>query len=155
MLACAALGAILGLQFLPPPGDDVSAPPGLAARRMRPVTILPAPSYPAVLAAPIFAPDRKPGPGGSAMPGGGPLAGFAALGSAVGGAASSGIVVLPGGQVRTLHVGDDMSGWRLVGVDRSRLVFERKDVRHALIVGAPAEAATETATTPTAQANEQ
>ena len=155
MLACGALAMTLGLQFLPPLADSAPPPGGLAARRMRTVAIPPAPPYPAVLAAPIFAPDRKPGPGGSAMPGGGPLAGFAALGAAAGGAAASGIVAMPGGRVRTLHLGDDMAGWRLVGVDRARLTFERKDVRHALIVGAPAEAATEAATASTTPASEQ
>jgi len=153
MLACGALVMTLGVQFLMPLGELSPETPGLAARRTRPVVIPPAPAYSAILAAPIFAPNRLPAPGGSGMPGGGPLAGYAALGAATGRAVATGVVAMPGGQVRALHRGDDMEGWRLVDVNSARLTFERKGVRHDLLVGAPAE--TQTPATGSASAADQ
>jgi hypothetical protein len=82
------------------------------------------------------------------LPGGGPLAGYAALGAATGGARDSAIVSQPGGPVRAIRKGDEVGGWRLVAVTRERLTFEKNGVRHDLMVGAPAEAAVEAAQAP-------
>jgi hypothetical protein len=144
MLACGVLALMLVLQLALPLDETVPQAPGLSARRARPVTFPPAPLWSAILAAPIFAPDRKPAPGGSQLPGGGPLAGYAALGAATGGARASAIIALPGGQARAVRQGDEVDGWRVVAVTRARISFEKNGVRHDLVVGEPAEAAVET-----------
>ena len=48
-------------------------------------------------------------------------------------------MAVPGGGVKTVRRGDDLEGWRLVAIDRTRVIFERKGARHALIIGAPPE----------------
>ncbi len=148
MLACGVLVVIAGLQLLLPADGPPREALGLAARRTKPVTVPPVPEYPAILASPLFAPDRRPGdPGGSSAPGSEPLAGYAALGVATGRAVATAVVSVPGGKVETLHRGDDMDGWRLIGLDRARLTFERNGARRDLVIGAPAAAAKPSAST--------
>jgi hypothetical protein len=143
MLACGALALMLALQLALPIDEAVPQTPGLAPRRLRPVTIPLAPQRPAILSLPIFAPDRKPAPGGGQPAGGGPLAQYAAVGAATGGAHSSAIISLPGGKAKALRTGEEIDGWRLVAISTTRLTFEKKGVRHDLVVGAPAEATTQ------------
>ena len=103
--------------------------------------IPPVPEYAAILASPIFAPDRNPASSGEASENGcGSLAGYAAIGTVAGRDVATAVITIPGGGIKTLSRGDEVEGWRLVGVDRTSAVFERNGVRHALIVGAPAEA---------------
>lgn len=140
ILASGALVVILGLQLILPAGAPPADTPGLAARRQRPVTVPPPSEYPAILASPIFAPDRRPGPsGGLSDTGGGSLSGYAALGAAAGRTVATAVLSAPGGGVKTLRRGDEIEGWRLVGVDATRVTFQRDGVRHALVIGAPAE----------------
>jgi hypothetical protein len=127
-------------QIFLPIGAPLADSAGLAARRTRPVVAPVAPDYPDILAAPIFAPDRRPGPTSQSI-GSGPLAGYAAVGAAVGRDLASAVVAAPSGQVRVLHRGDEVNGWRLTAIDRARLVFERQGAIQTLAVGAPAEAA--------------
>jgi hypothetical protein len=148
MLACGVLALMLAVQLIMPVSEAVPQTVGLAARRTRPVTIPPAPLWTAILATPIFTPDRKPAPGGSRLPGGGPLAGYAALGAATGGARDSALISQPGALPRAIRLGEEVGGWRLVTVTRARLTFEKNGVRHDLVVGAPAEAAVESTETP-------
>lgn len=133
---------ILGVQLMLPPAAPPAEPPGLAPRRQRPVMVPPVAEYAAILASPIFAPDRRPGPsGGVSQSGGGSLAGYAALGGVAGRAVATAVVAVPGGGIKTLRLGDEVDGWRLAGVDRNTVYFERNGVRHALVIGAPAETA--------------
>jgi hypothetical protein len=133
---------ILGVQLVLPPAGPPAEPPGLAPRRERPVMVPPVPEYAAILASPIFAPDRHPGPsGGASEGGGGSLSGYAAIGAVAGRDVATAVVTEPGGGIKTLGRGDELNGWRLVGVDRTHVYFERNGVRHALVVGAPPEAA--------------
>jgi hypothetical protein len=115
-----------------------------AARRPRPVTIPAAPDYPAILRAPLFAPDRHPGDAlpASAAGDGGTLDGFAALGVVAGGAAASAVISGPGVTAQTIRRGEVVNGWRLAGVTPTGAIFERGGVRRGLIVGAPATATT-------------
>lgn len=133
---------ILGVQLMLPPAAPPADPPGLAARRQRPVMVPPVAEYAAILASPIFAPDRRPGASGdgSVGGGGGSLAGYTAIGAVAGGGVATAVVAVPGGAIKTLRRGDEVDGWRLVGVDRTQVYFERDGVRHALVIGAPAEA---------------
>ncbi len=131
---------ILGLQIVLPAGSPPQdAALGLAARRTRPVTIAPVPEYAAILTSPLFAPDRHPGAAdGAKDTGGGTLAGYAALGAVTGRRVATAVVSAPGGTVKSLKPGDDLEGWRLVGIDRLKLTFERNGMRRALVIGAPA-----------------
>ena len=129
-------------QFLIPWSSPSLDTAGLAVRRTKLVTIPPLPTYAAILDAPLFAPDRRPGetqvgPSAGAVP----LAGYAALGAATSRTGATAVVSAPGGKVETLKIGDDMDGWRLVALSRTRLTFESKGGRQDLIVGAPAETA--------------
>jgi hypothetical protein len=133
---------ILGVQLMLPPAAPPADPLGLAPRRQRPVMVSPVPEYAAILASPIFAPDRRPGPsGGVSGSGAGSLAGYAALGAVAGRAVASAVISAPGGGIKTLRQGDEIDGWRLVEVDKTRVVLEHNGVRQSLVVGAPAEAA--------------
>jgi len=133
---------ILGVQLMLPPSAPPAEPPGLAARRQKPLMVPPVAEYAAILASPIFAPDRSPGASesGSASGGSGSLAGYAAIGAVAGRAVATALVTIPGGGIKSLRPGDEVEGWRLVAVERTRIWFERSGVRHALVVGAPAEA---------------
>ena len=97
----------------------------------------PVAEYPAILQAPIFSPDRKPGQDLGAAPGAGALDSYAALGVATGRTFASALVKGPGGPARTLRRGDTLEGWKLVAMNRDKLTFERGDARHILTVGAP------------------
>ena len=113
----------------------------LAVRRMKPFAIPALPEFPAILSAPIFAPDRRPGLADQgASVAAGSLATYAALGAASGHGIGSAVVSGPGGTVKTLRLGDEIEGWRLVAVSATKLTFERKGLRHELLVGAAAEA---------------
>ena len=133
---------MLGVQLMLPPAAPPSEPPGLAPRRQLPLMVPPVPEYAAILASPVFAPDRRPGPsGGASASSGGSISAYAAIGAVAGRGVATAVVTAPGGGIKTLHPGDEVEGWRLVGVDRTHVYFERNGVRHALVVGAPAEAA--------------
>jgi hypothetical protein len=147
---------IIGAQIILPAAAPPPDAPGLAARRTRPVQIPLPKEYPAILASPIFAPDRRPGSaGGAADTGGGTLAGYAALGAVTGGSVAAGVVSAPGGGTKTLKRGDEVEGWRLIAVQRTRLVFERHGERHALEIGAPAEATVQKSAAAAPEASDQ
>lgn len=144
ILACAALVALLALQLALPQGSSLPTPTaGLAARRLQLARPPFTPQSPAILRAPLFAPDRLPGQARMAAPadaaGSDTMLGYSALGVAMGHGAAAGVVSAPGGKVTTLKIGDAVEGWRLVGLDRTRLSFARNGVRRDLVVGAPAE----------------
>ncbi len=131
------LGLQLILPYSGPPADGAS----LAVRRPRPIAPPLLPEYAAILHAPVFAPDRRPGEIATAQAagaGGGVLAGYAALGSASGGAAATGVLSAPGGTTKTVRRGEALEGWRLVGVERTKLTFRRGAETRVLVIGAPA-----------------
>jgi hypothetical protein len=141
MVGCGALVLALGLQMILPYREATPATDGLAIRHPRLIVVPTLPESPAILHAPIFAPDRRPGEaGGSASAGMGSLGQYAALGAASGHGVASAVVSGPAGAVKTLRPGDEIDGWRLSVVSASRLTFERKGERHVLVVGEPAEA---------------
>jgi hypothetical protein len=141
-LACAALVGLVALQLSLPAAGPPPQIAFLAARRPRPVVIPPLPEYPAILRAPIFAPDRRPGdpvtPGASGA--GDTLDGYAALGAVVGRSVATAVISGPGVGARTVKRGEVVNGWRLAGVGANALTFERGGVRRVLVVGAPAAA---------------
>jgi len=132
---------MLIIQLLLPPSAPPSEQPGLAPRRQKPVMVPPVQEYAAILASPIFAPDRRPASAENPSGGdGGSLSGYAALGGVGGRDVATAVITLPGGGVKNLRRGDEVEGWRMIGVDRTHVYFERGGVRHALTIGAPPEA---------------
>lgn len=123
-------------QLLLPGGQLLSEGSALAPRRPRPITAPIMPAFQAVLQAPIFSPDRKPGDE-EQSPAAGALNGFVAIGVALGHNFATAVVKGPDGAIRTMRTGDSLQDWRLVGIDGSKLTFERDTARHELPVGAP------------------
>jgi hypothetical protein len=138
VFACAVLAVALVTQFVIPNGQPLTDASPVLARRPRPVVAPVIPDYPAILKAPIFSPDRKPGEDEDAVPGSGPLNGFAVVGVATGRNFATALVKGPDGSVRTLHRGDTIQDWRLVSIERAQLTFGRDTARHVMLVGAPA-----------------
>ena len=156
MLACGALVLALGLQVVAPSGEATPETGGLAIRHPRPIVIPPLPESPAILRTPLFAPDRRPGEAGvSGSASGGSLGDYAALGAAAGHGMGTAVVSGPGAAVKTLRLGDEIEGWRLAAVSTSKLTFERKGVRHVLVVGEPATAVSQAAAPAPAPAGTQ
>ncbi|MBV9994444.1 MAG: hypothetical protein JO127_04445 [Caulobacteraceae bacterium] len=129
---------MIGLQLALPSDAPDRTVAGLAPRRAKPISLPALPDYPAVLAAPLFAPDRQPGGSGDQAAGEGGMGGYAALGVATGGSAATAVVSAPGGKIVTLRPGDSVDDWKLVSVSPTRLAFERKGVRQDLVIGAAA-----------------
>ena len=122
------------LQLALPPETQLPTDPMLAPRHTRPVKATPIPEYPAILSAPIFAPDRAPaaaeGAGASALS----LAGLG-LGKGFGVA----IVRAEGGAPQSVRLGESVDGWRLTAVDPKHAIFER-DGRKITLTYDPANA---------------
>jgi hypothetical protein len=138
VFACGALFVALVAQLVLPYGQPLTDASPVVARRPRPVTAPVIPEYAAILQAPIFSPDRKPGDEEDAVPGSGPLDGVAVVGVATGRNFAMALIKGPDGRVRTLHRGDTVQDWRLVSIQTSRLTFARDTARHVIPVGAPA-----------------
>ena len=139
MAACGILAVMALVQLLIPSTRlEPDASGGLAARRTKPVSIPAVPDYAAILAAPIFAPDRRPDATPSAAADA--MQGYAALGAATGRAAVA-VISTPDGKTQTLTLGDDVGGWRLVGMTLQALTFEHNGTRTQLVIGAPAAVA--------------
>jgi len=143
---------MVGLQFLLPSSETPRRQDAPAQRRPRLVTVPPLPEYAAILANPVFAPDRRTGETGVSTPGAGALDAFAALGAATGGGAATAVVAGPGGVSHAMHRGDVLEGWRLVAIEREALVFQRGGERRTLAIGAPARTLSQAAATPGSQA---
>jgi hypothetical protein len=108
------------LQLALPPETPLPTDPMLAPRHMRPVKATPVPEYPAILSAPIFAPDRAP----AATEGAGPEA-LTLAGLAVGKGVGVAIVRAQGAAPQSVRLGESVMGWRLTGVDPKHAAFER------------------------------
>jgi hypothetical protein len=123
------LGA--GLQFVVPSSTQLPEETSLAPRRVHEPAQMVAREYPAMLANPIFAPDRKPD--ATAVPVGGGMSGFQALGIAMTGDSATALVRGPSG-IQRLSPGDTIGGWKLVAVALTQLTFERDQERRVLAI---------------------
>lgn len=153
MFACGALLVALLVQFTLPFGQALTEASPVSPRRPRPVSAPVIPDYPAILQAPVFAPDRQPGSDQDAASAGGPLGGFVAIGVAIGPKFAAALLKGPDGFIRTLHRGDRVQDWRLVAIESSQITFARDTARHVIAVGAPAASAAPTTATATANDN--
>lgn len=105
----------------------------------RPVAVVP--DYPAILSRPLFTPVRAPG--GADTDGGGAstqLSDFTVVGVAVDRRFAAAFVRTAGGEVRTLHPGDSLLGWRVAAVRSDAVVLEVEGRKRELPVAAQAQA---------------
>jgi hypothetical protein len=155
-VGAAVLLLLLGVQVLTPVTVDPTAETGgLALRIARPVQAAPAPERPLVLAASIFAADRRAVPafaaGGAtpltadvgtadeaSAPAG--LDAYVVLGSAAAGRARTALLRGPGG-LRSVRPGQSVAGWRVAAITRDAVTFSRGSRTRSLAVGAGSEAA--------------
>ncbi len=136
-MATAVLMAAAGLQLVLPSATVLPQTSELAPRHPREPQVPPVPDYPAILATPIFAPDRKPDE--FAVPVAGGMAGFEVLGIATAGDTATAVVRGPGGLIRRLKPGEQVQGWKLVAIELHQLTFERdKERRVLMLTKAPA-----------------
>ena len=142
VLAAGALLLVLVVQLLIPSTPLLPDGSALAPRRPHLVAAPALPAFDAILRAPIFSPDRKPGESDEAAPGASALDGFVPLGVSIGRGFASAVLKGPDGNIRTIHVGARVLDWRLVGIESSQLTFERDTSRRNIPVGKPAAAAT-------------
>jgi hypothetical protein len=141
VFACGALFVALVAQLVLPNGTPLTDASPVMPRRPRLVVAPVIPEYAAILKAPIFSPDRKPGEEEDAAPGSGPLNGFVVVGVAIGRNFAMAMIKGPDGSIRTLHRGDTIQDWSLVSIESTQLTFARDTARHVISVGAPAAAA--------------
>jgi hypothetical protein len=134
----------LAVQMLIPGTQPFTEGALVAPRRPHLVAAPPPPHFEAVLRAPIFSPDRKPGELDDSTPGAGVLDGFTAMGVSIGHGFASAVLKGPEGNIRTVHVGDTVLDWRLVLIESSQLTFGRDTIRRQIPVGKPAAAAATT-----------
>lgn len=119
----------LGLQLVLPSETPLPAEPMLVPRHARPITARPIPDYPAILQAPIFAPDRAPTAAGT---GGGPSSGFSLVGVALGPGFGVAVVRTDDGKSQSVRKGDSVMGWRLVSLTAKHAVFVQGEQRIGL-----------------------
>lgn len=136
MLATVTLLAAGAFQIALPPSVELPRNSGLASRHPVPLANPTAKSYPAVLARPIFAPDRAPVV--LQAPSAGNLAGFEVLGTAIAGTTSAALVRNSTGRIIRIKPDDVVQGWRLVSIERAQLTFDRDGERRLLAVTAVA-----------------
>lgn len=131
-MATAVLLGLAVLQVVLPNSTELPRETELAPRRVHQAAMPSEVDYPAVLANPIFAPDRKPD--ATAVPVAGGMMGFTVLGIAIAGDTATAVVKGPGGMVQRIKPGEVMNGWKLVTVELSRLTFERSGERRILAI---------------------
>lgn len=97
-------------------------------------------TYAAMLARPIFAPDRAPVLL-QAQTAAGSLSGYQVIGTAVAGPISAALVRDAAGRVVRVKPDALLQGWRVVSIDRTQMILDREGERRSLTVAAaPAHA---------------
>jgi hypothetical protein len=101
-------------------------------------------AYNAIMAHPIFAPDRAPPPAEADESGN--LSGVEVLGTAIAGKVSAALVRDADGEFSRLKVGDELDGWKLVSIESKQLMFDRNGEKQsvAITTTAPSRAGTTT-----------
>ena len=135
-LATVLLLIAAGLQIAMPSQVELPEDSPLAARRAAEPAAPGVRNYPAVLARPIFAPDRAPVLLQAQTAG--TLNGYEVLGTAVAGNVSAALVRDATGRVFRVKPDAILQGWRVVSIDRVQLVFDRDGERRSLPVSAAA-----------------
>ena len=121
-----------GAQFALPSSAAVPARHrASAAQQSAAETALPAPhAYRAIMAHPIFAPDRAPPP--AEADDASNLSGVEVLGTAIAGHSAAALVRDSEGTFTRVKVGEEIEGWKLVSIEPQLLVFDRNGERRTL-----------------------
>ena len=117
------------------PQDTVRPPPPPA-----PIADPARPDFPAILARPVFAPDRAPVR--EEMASSGNLTGFEVLGVAIAGSVGDALVRDPMGKISRIKTGAILQGWKLVSIEPRQLTFDRNGERRSLAIDMTHRAAT-------------
>lgn len=136
MLATTVLLVAVAFQIAMPPSVELPRNSAVAPRQPVALAAPTAKSYPAVLARPIFAPDRAPVV--LQAPSAGNLAGFEVLGTAIAGKTSAALLRESSGRIIRIKPDDVIQGWHLVSIERAQLTFDRDGERRLLAVTAVA-----------------
>jgi hypothetical protein len=121
-----------GLQMAMPSSAALPEDSVLAPRRAPEPAEPVARSYPAVLASPIFAPDRAPVTLQAQTAGN--LSGYEVMGTAIAGNVSTALVRDTTGRIIRVKPDAILQGWRLVSIDRTQLLFDRDGEQRALVI---------------------
>lgn len=132
IVAAIVLLLIAGFQMTLPSSEELPDNMVTAPKRVAEPPPVAAASYAAVLAHPLFAPDRAPVTV-EAQPSGN-LSGFEVLGTAIAGNTSTALVRDATGRIVRVKPDESLQGWRLVSIDRMELVFDRDGERRTLSV---------------------
>ena len=98
-------------------------------------------TFTAIMAHPIFAPDRAPPPAEAEASGN--LSGYEVLGTAIAGkVAAAALLRDSGGEITRIKVGEVIDGWKLLSIAPQELVFDRNGERRSLTVDMTAPAKT-------------
>ncbi|HTT99871.1 MAG TPA: hypothetical protein VMF58_17610 [Rhizomicrobium sp.] len=138
-MASVVLLLAVGLQFALPssatlPEITRQAPPA-ALSSVEPVHAA-FNAYNAIMAHPIFAPDRAPPPAEADEAGN--LSGVEVLGTAIAGKVSAALVRDADGEFSRIKVGEEIDGWKLVSIGPTDLTFDRNGERKSLQITATA-----------------
>ena len=119
-------------QFAMPSSAAVPARHRTAASQQSAVeTARPIPQmYRAIMAHPIFAPDRAPPP--AEADDASNLSGVEVLGTAIAGTSAAALVRDSEGTFTRVKVGEEIEGWKLVSIEKQLLVFDRNGERRTL-----------------------
>jgi hypothetical protein len=134
-MAAIALVLTAVLQLAVPSSTALPERPRLAPRAAEQADATPvAPTtYPAVMAHPIFAPDRAPPPAEAENTGN--LSGVEVLGTAIAGTrAAAALVRDTDGTISRVKIGEEIDGWKLVSIAPTELTFDRNGERRSLTV---------------------
>jgi hypothetical protein len=130
-VAVAVLVLAAGVQIAMPSAAAVPARPHVAAAAPTTDTARPIPQmYRAIMAHPIFAPDRAPPP--AEADDASNLSGVEVLGTAIAGKSAAALVRDSEGTFTRVKVGEEIEGWKLVSIEKQLLVFDRNGERRTL-----------------------
>jgi hypothetical protein len=134
-MAAIALVLAAGLQLALPSGVNLPAhprAPATAPAEESPARVA-STDYAAIMAHPIFAPDRAPPPAEAEASGN--LSGYEVLGTAIAGkTAAAALLRDSGGEISRVKVGEEIDGWKLLSIAPTELVFDRNGERRSLTV---------------------
>jgi hypothetical protein len=142
-MAAIALVLTAGLQLALPSSVELPTRPRVLAPapERAPIARIAPVAYAAIMAHPIFAPDRAPPPAEAEASGN--LSGFEVLGTAIAGKiAAAALLRDSGGEITRVKVGEEIDGWKLLSISPQELVFDRNGERRSLTVDMTAPART-------------
>lgn len=142
-MAAIALLAAVGVQLAMPSGVDLPVTARATPRPVREAVESDPPVYTAIMAHPIFAPDRAPPPAEAEVSGN--LNGVEVLGTAIEGkTAAAALLRDSGGGFSRVRIGEVIEGWKLVTIEPTELIFDRNGERRSLSVDVTRPKATTT-----------